>query len=116
MNLTDLDREERVALVALVVQMVGADGQRTDAEMAEFREIADEMGQTEWDDAMQEVTELAGSRGEAIAYAKGALVRPGARDIVYTILVDLAGADYVSDEEKALIRDVAAALGLQTRF
>jgi uncharacterized tellurite resistance protein B-like protein len=116
MNLTDLTHEERVALVALVVQMVGADGHRTDEEMAEFREIADEMGKRDFDEAMREVQILAGTRAEAIAYAKSALTRPGARDIVYTILVDLAGADYVSDEEKALIRDVATALGVQTRF
>lgn len=116
MNLTDLTPEERVAFLALVVQMVGADGERSDEEMAEFREIAEEMGQAEFDVAMEEVNEIAGTRAEALTYAKSALTRAGARDIVYTILVDLAGVDYVSDEEKLLLKDVATAIGVQTRF
>jgi uncharacterized tellurite resistance protein B-like protein len=116
MNLTDLNPDERVALVALVVQMVGADGQSTDAEMDEYRAIADEMGKKEFDEAMRRATAEAGTREAAIAFAKRALTRADAAEMVHTILADLAGADDVVEAEKALLREVAQALKVYSRF
>lgn len=116
MELAELNEDERVALVALIVQMVGADSGRSPEEMEEFRAIADEMGRREFDDALRLALARVSSREQAIELARGAFDRPASRELVHTVLVDLASADFVSDEERALIREVAAALGVQTRL
>lgn len=115
MDLAELNEEERVALVALIVQMVGADSGRSPEEMAEFRAIAEEMGRRAFDDALGAALRVAG-REQAIELARGTFVRPEVRELVHTVLVDLASADFVSDEERGLIREVAAAIGVQTRL
>jgi uncharacterized tellurite resistance protein B-like protein len=115
MTLADLTADERTALLALIVQMIGADQGRSTEEMEEFRAIAEEMGRREFDEAFRGATKV-GNREAAIALAKTALARPEARNLAHTVLVDLASADSISEDERKLIREVASALDVQTRL
>ena len=114
MNLQDLNEDERVTLLGLVVLMIDADNSRSTAEMTEFREIAAEMGRKEFDDAFRMVTSKGLGRDEILERAHQ-VDRKDAREIMHTVLVDLAATDFVSDDERELIRQVAAIWGIQTR-
>lgn len=113
MNLVDLDDTERLALVALVQAMVDADGEQSEEEMSEFREIAHEIGRAAFDEAFSTARARFPNREDAISFAEGAVSRLGAREIIHTVLVDLAGADGISAAEQALIDRVRAMWALR---
>lgn len=114
MNLQDLTEDERVALVALVVLLIDADNARSSAEMQEFSEIAAEMGRAAFEAALGEVTRRGLDRDGVLDLARG-VTRRDAQEIAHTILVDMAATDFVSDDERELIHEVAAIWGIQTR-
>lgn len=120
MELQDLNEDERVALAGLIVQMIdglaeGSAGSRSPEEMQEFLEIAEEMGRADFDAAIAEARKRgAGDRKVALALA-AAVERPQVRELVHTVLVDLAASDFLSDEERELIRTVAGMWGISTR-
>lgn len=113
MNLVDLDDTERLALVALVQAMVAADGEQTENEMSEFREIAHEIGRVAFDDAFAAARQRFPTRDAAVTFAETAVTRSGAREIIHTVLVDLAGADGISADEQAIIDRVRAMWALR---
>lgn len=116
MELRDLNKDERLALLGLIVQMIGADSGRSPEEMQEFREIADEMGRQAFDDAFRAaVAAGCNNRDTALTLARK-VERPDAQQILHTVLVDLAQADFLSEEERDLIRTVARIWGVQTRI
>lgn len=115
MELQDLTPEERVGLAALVVQMLDADNDLSPEEMQEYREIADEMGPAEFQAAYQEATTRGATERAVALELAGAIERPAVRELVHTILVDLAAADFVAEEERELIRTVAKMWGINTR-
>ena len=115
MDLSELTADEKLAVVALIVQMVGADHGRSPEEMAEFRAIADEMGKASFDEALRYVFSAERTREGALQLAKEKVTRKEAQQLAHTVLVDLAAADEVSADEKALIDDVVKLWGLTTR-
>jgi uncharacterized tellurite resistance protein B-like protein len=116
MNLSDLTDDEKVALVGLIKHMVGADSDRSPEEMEEFRAIADEMGRREFDKAFQKAMQDLGTIEMALEFATVAVSREDAKELMHTVLVDLASADYVSEREREMIRRVADIWGIQTRI
>lgn len=106
MNLSDLEPDERVALVGLVLAIVDADNSKSDAEMEEFRAIAAELGRREFDEAFRTCKSQLHNLDEVMEVAVK-VERPGAREIIHTVLVDLAAADFISEEEQAIITRVA---------
>lgn len=107
MNLTDLTPEERVVLVGLVKMFVDADGQSTADEMAEFRAIADELGRKEFDVAFRDAAPRFTSVDSALAEASK-VSHAYAREMIHTVLYDLAAADGVSAEERELLKKIEA--------
>jgi uncharacterized tellurite resistance protein B-like protein len=112
-SLSELTHDEQLALVGLIVYLVDADGQASTEEMIEFREVAVEMGRKEFDAAFRLAKAKFTSQEDAISYAK-TVERPWARELILTVLHDLAQADGISDEEHALIDTVASHWGLRT--
>jgi uncharacterized tellurite resistance protein B-like protein len=111
-NLPDLEPDERIALAGLVLSIVDADNSKSEAEMEEFRAIAAEVGRREFDEAFRKAKSSLKTVDEAIAYATEKVVRPDARAIIRTVLLDLAAADFISDDERAIIDRISAAWGL----
>lgn len=113
MNLADLDDTERLALVALAHAMAAADGEHSEEEMSEFRELAHEIGHDGFEAALAAARARFPTRDAAIAFAETAVTRRGAREIIHTVLVDLAGADGISADERSLIDHVRTMWGLR---
>ena len=114
MELADLSVEGRVALAGLVRLMVSADHSRSDAEMAEFRAIAEEMGKSAFDGAFQEALTVCATEEATLEFAKR-VPDADSRQLILTVLVDLAAADGITNEERELVRAVAAGWDLPVR-
>ncbi len=106
MNLSDLQEQERVALVALVVQLMRLDGVSSDDELDELRALGVEMGPRAFDHAYTRAREDVASQAAAIDYARAAVQRPEARELVYTVLADMASADGLDDAERGFLAAV----------
>ncbi len=113
MNLPDLEPDERVALVGLVLSIVDADNSKSEAEMEEFRAIAAEVGRREFDEAFRRAKTSLKTLDDVIAFATEKVQRPGAREMIRTVLIDLAAADFISDEERAIVDRISDAWGLK---
>lgn len=111
MNLPDLEDDERTALLGLITTLVGLHHGQSPAEMEEFRAIAQEMGRHAFDVAFHQARLHLPDADSAVAYAAEHVNRPDARDLLLTVLTDLAQADGISDAEHALITRIRAAWG-----
>lgn len=114
MNLDELQPEERIALVGLVLAIVDADEAKSDQEMVEFRAIAAEIGRRDFDEAFRHAKSRFPDFESALAYAASVVERKGAQEIIHTVLVDLAAADFIAPAEQAQLDAVAAAWGIKT--
>lgn len=114
MELTELDSEERVVLLSLIIQLVGAVEGKTPEEIEELGAISDEMGKSAFQEALAEAQRRDPTRDQALALAEG-VQRPEVRELMHTILFDLAAADFIAEEEREWIKAVADRWGIDTR-
>jgi len=114
MNLTDLNEDERLALIGLVAQMVSADGEMSEEEMAELGHLGAEMGQSAFAAAFEAQKSQFSSLDDAIDFA-ATIENPEAREMIHTCLVDMAQSDGLVEEEASLIRRVAMMWGIESR-
>jgi hypothetical protein len=107
MELTDLDSNERLALVALIEATVQADGGVSEQEAEVLAEIVDALGES----AYREAVEAADSRFEddddLKAFLQG-IRREEARNLIYGTVLDLAMSDVVSGHESPLLSWLAS--------
>lgn len=108
MDLQELTDDERVALVALVIQLMRADGTTSDNELSELTALGAEMGLKAFDSAYLRARDEYGTRTQALEFAQSQVTRPKAREIIHTVLFDMAASDGVSDEERAIVDAVRA--------
>jgi hypothetical protein len=107
MELTDLDSNERLALVALIEATVQADGGVSEQEAEVLAEIVDTLGES----AYREAVEAADSRFEDDDDLKAFLQeirREEARNVIYGTVLDLAMSDVVSGHESPLLAWLAS--------
>lgn len=111
----ELSPDERILLAGMVRLVTCSDNQRTPEEMEEFRAIAEEVGRREFDEAFR----LSMSRCHDLDAALGlaaSIDRVDARQLILTMLVDLATADGVADEERRVVQALAAAWSMPVRL
>lgn len=114
MNLSELDENERVALVGLVLQLVRADGVTTDDELEELRALGVEMGPRLFDDAYRTARDELVTREAALAFARQHVTRTDAQEVIHTVMCDMAATDGIADEERALLGFVRAMWEIRT--
>lgn len=105
MNLTELTPDEKICLVGLVVQMIREDGQISPEEQAEFDELSAEMGPAAFEEALTASRARFTGRDAVLAHA-ATVFRAEARQIIHTVLVDMASTDGISESEETLLRAV----------
>ncbi len=110
MNPTDLTDEEMLALICLSRVMVAADGQLGVEEMEELNEIGMDLGV----EAFTRVSKLADAEVNTTERAlelAANVDRADAREMILTMLGDLAGVDGVDDSERQFLAEVRSAWG-----
>ncbi len=103
MNLSDLTDDERVALLGLVLQLVRADGVASEDELEELRALGVEMGPKAFDAAYLRARDMLETREATLEFARDHVLRPDARELLYTALFDMAAVDEVSPFERPLL-------------
>jgi hypothetical protein len=111
MKLSEMTEPEKKVLGTLVRVMVGADGQISPAEYAGLQDAADELG----DDEFWQVVNDAGTHSldEDEARAEAAAVdRKEAQTAIYEVLFGIAAAGTVAGQEGKLLEWIADAWDL----
>ncbi|MEQ1564246.1 MAG: TerB family tellurite resistance protein [Myxococcota bacterium] len=105
MLVSELTDGEREVLFGLLTHLVAADARFAAGESAELDELGEEMGVGRLDDALAAARQALPTADAAIAAAAG-ITRPDARELVRTLLFDLAHADgeRTPEEDDLLVR------------
>jgi hypothetical protein len=112
MKLTDLDDDERLALVALMRGIVLADGDVSDGEAKILPGLAEAIGKQ----AYHETFDLVGQRFSDEEGLKKFLLeikRQEARELIYRTLAGLASVDGVSPTERYHLKWLEGAWGVK---
>ena len=102
LKLTDLHEHEALVLVALVRQLVVADGVVTVAELAQMHELGQRLGVATYARMAGQMAEHPATDAHVLTLAS-TVVREEARVAILRLLDDVAGADGLDDAETALL-------------
>jgi hypothetical protein len=112
MELTDLDSNERLALVSLVKAVAIADRAVSDEEGDLLADIVDAFGDDSYRKLTEEVDRRFGSEADLKAFLQG-VRREEARELIYGTVLDLAMVDVVSGHESPLLAWLASAWNVE---
>jgi hypothetical protein len=102
MELTDLDANERLALVALIEATVQADHGVSQEEEEVLADIVDALGEGAYREAVEAADRRFQTEADLKAFLQG-IQREEARGLIYGTVLDLAMADVVSGAESPLL-------------
>ena len=102
MDLADLNDDERLALVALVKSVVGANARATDEESAAVQRIAKALGPATYRALATESDEHVRDEETLRALLKR-VARQDARELIYGAALEAATADVPADDESAFL-------------
>lgn len=105
MNVEDLTEVEREALVAALCVLANADGRVGHKERAEIEALADELGAPDLTDKLAEVSTRIRTI-EDLTPIIAHVIRDDARELIRTILFDLANADGVRSAKENGVLDL----------
>jgi hypothetical protein len=107
MELTDLDPNERLALVALIEATVRADHGVSEEEEEVIAEIIDALGEGAYREAVEAADKRFKSEADLKAFLQG-IQREEARNLIYGTVLDLAMSDVVTGSESPLLSWLAS--------
>jgi uncharacterized tellurite resistance protein B-like protein len=114
-ELSDLNEEERIALLALLQTVVAADGRVSDGEREEIAELVEAFGE----DGYRRAFDEAGRRFENDDQLKAFLAktgRPEARELILGMVLEAAIPEAVEGRESELVAWLSDTWDIETRF
>jgi uncharacterized tellurite resistance protein B-like protein len=114
-ELEDLNHEERVALLALLQKVVGADGRVSEEEQDEIGELVEAFGEDGYRQAFEEAGRRFGDLDTLKSFLRE-VGRPEARELVMGMLLEAAIPGAVEGHESELIDWLSDAWGIETKF
>lgn len=115
MELSELTREERIALVALVEFVVESDATVSEEEVDQVQAVVDQIGQAAYRAAVAEVDERFGDEEELKAFLR-TIVRQDAREAIYAAVIETAIPDAMGAHESQLLEWLAKEWQITLRF
>ena len=107
MELTDLDPNERLALVALIEATVRADHGVSQQEEEAIADIIDALGEGAYREAVEAADKRFTSEGDLKTFLQG-IQHEEARSLIYGTVLDLAMSDVVTGSESPLLSWLAS--------
>jgi hypothetical protein len=107
MELTDLDPNERLALVALIESTVRADHGVSQEEEEAIADIIDALGEGAYREAVEASDRRFKSEADLKTFLQG-IQREEARNLIYGTVLDLAMSDVVTGSESPLLSWLAS--------
>ena len=114
MELADLDETERVALVALLEEIIAADSEVTDDEPPKLVQVIEELTEDAYRLALDEADRLAADCVE-LRDILGRVRRQEARELVYGAAMEVAMANAIMPPEGSILEWLAAAWSIPIR-
>jgi uncharacterized tellurite resistance protein B-like protein len=114
-ELADLNAQERVALLALLQKVVGADGRVSEEEQDEIAELVEAFGEDGYRQAFEEAGRRFGNI-EALKSFLREVGRPEARELIMGMLLEAAIPGAVEGHESELIDWLSDTWGIETKF
>lgn len=102
MELPDLNHEERLALVALLEQVVESDGTVSEAEVAKIERVVGALGEDEYRRLVEEVDSRFTDE-ESLKTFLGGIGRQDARELIYGTVLETAAEHTVSVPESNVL-------------
>ena len=115
MDLSELTREERVALVGLLELIVGADARVSDDEADEMGAIVEAVGEDAYREAAEEVDRRFDDESQLRVFLP-TIQRQNARELIYETALEAALPDAVGARESQLLDWLATVWGITTRI
>lgn len=115
MELQDLNREERLALVALLELVVESDQRAVDGEITEIDRVVEALGRAEYQSLVVEVDERFPTEEELKAFLPS-IVRQEARELIYGTVLDTAIEDAVDVWESSMLDWLSRIWNVQMAF
>jgi uncharacterized tellurite resistance protein B-like protein len=107
MELTDLNPDERLALVALIEATVRADHGVSQQEGEALADIVDALGEGAYREAVEAADKRFKNEGDLKAFLQG-IQREESRGLIYGTVLDLAMSDVVTGAESPLLSWLAS--------
>jgi hypothetical protein len=115
MELTDLNAEERLALVALVRTAALADHAVSEQEEEALADLVDAFGEDAYREAFEAADNRFGNQVELESFLRS-ISRQEARELIYGTVLDLTMADAITGAELPLLRWLAGAWNVESTF
>jgi len=113
-DLEDLDEDERAALVALLDKVIAADQELTDDEEKSLRRTIDALGPDAYARAVDRADETIKDDADLRRLLQN-ITRQGAREAIYTAIMDVALANVVMPQEAPLLEWLARTWDIQPK-
>lgn len=107
MKITALNENERLALMGLLKMVIQADRRLSPEELAELNRLAEEMGQEKWAAAKSQAAEQFKALNQIRVYLETGVERAAAKELLYDLAKQMAGADEDDPLEESVIRWLA---------
>jgi uncharacterized tellurite resistance protein B-like protein len=115
MELTDLNKEEQIALAGLLEFVVLASGHVTEDEQAEIDTIVEALGEDAYAAAVAEVDKRF-SDEQALRKFLSTISRQEAREVIYGTVIEAAMTDTVEGRESALLDWLAGEWNVEVKY
>jgi uncharacterized tellurite resistance protein B-like protein len=102
MQLTDLDPDERLALVSLSRVVVRVDGAVSPSEGQSIKRLAVELGEATYRELFAQAAELFPDEAQLRPFL-ATIERQEARNLIFDTILQLAAADEITAEEGSLV-------------
>jgi hypothetical protein len=112
MELTDLTENERVALVALLEEIIAADAEVTDEEPERLAEVIEAIGEETYGQAVEEAAREHDRGSDLQALLEGVRKRE-ARELIFGTALEVAMANAITPEEAPILDWLAMEWGIE---
>ena len=115
MELSDLTRDERVALVALLELVVESDATASDDELKELQRVVDAVGEAAYAEAAVEADERFRDEADLKAFLPR-ITRQEARELIYGAVLETALPDAMGAHEATMLEWLGKEWGIAVRI
>jgi hypothetical protein len=115
MELTDLNQDERLALVAIIEATAQADRKVSDEEESILGDVVATLGSDSYQAAVKQADQRFTNDDDLKKFLKG-ITRPEAREIIYGTALELAMSDVVTGHEPELLGWLAETWDLESQL
>lgn len=111
MEISDLNKEERLALIGWAKLVIRADRDFSDEEADELKKLANQLGPDNWKEGVEEAAQRLQTANDLKKLAVE-IERQEARELIFSVLYDLAVPGTIVEQEAKVLHWLAKTWGV----